>query len=577
MYKLIFLLLLCSHCFSCPTRINIASNASVSLTKLVEQVAQMCNLSVLYANEHTKSIMDKKKSSINIYNKPLNVALDIILNKNDFHYKLTNDTLEIGFLQTRTFDIHYIATTRVGSSNTDIVFSQEPILQNQYGFNTLNNNSMAPISNFEIDNQAHKIATNKATATSNNAGKSGTKIYSIDEVDFWGDLANEISSIAYQPNDLYQPPDSELKDKNKKHIIINKAAGLLTITGSSSQLKRVENYLNNLNKKIQQQVLLDVNILNLTHTNNSTYGINWNELFNLSNVQLLPATATDNATNQTFSSQGNNYNLSVFSQGVSLNRIVEFLKTYGKVQSISNPKVLTINNQPAIISVGSVLRYTQSTTFNTTTQGTSLQNSSQQFPSVFAGILLDVTPSIKNDKIMLKINPSITKTKDIAVENQSTALDSPPNLSTKQLSSLVQVKDGQSIILGGLIDKTNSKITRKIPLLGDIPLLKYLFSYTSNINETQEMIIIITPKIIDLDRIDTIATQIKQDIDNSMPTTFKLESSKNIDKNTQNHIDSNKNDEVNKSDENNEVGENNEIKEANENSESSQPNLPQDN
>ena len=92
--------------------------------------------------------------------------------------------------------------------------------------------------------------------------------------------------------------------------------------------------------------------------------------------------------------------------------------------------MLTLNNQPAIISVGSVLRYQQNTTYQTTTQGTSVQNASEIFPSVFAGILLDVTPSIEGKKIILKINPSITKTKDVSIENQTTALSSPPNLAT---------------------------------------------------------------------------------------------------------------------------------------------------
>ena len=245
-------------------------------------------------------------------------------------------------------------------------------------------------------------------------------------------------------------------------------------------------------------MLIDVYIFNIQHSNNQTYGIDWNEFYKLGNLLTLPPNA-EGSNNALTGINNGDFAISIFSQGVSINRIVEFLQTYGKVQSVSNPKVLTLNNQPAIISVGSVLRYFQNTTYQTTTQGTSIQNLSQAFPSVFAGILLDVTPSVKNDKIILKINPSITKTKDISIENQTTALESPPNLSTKQLSSLVQVKDGEKIVLGGLIDKTEGQILRKLPILGDIPLIKYLFSYKKNIKETQEMVIIISPHIVRLD------------------------------------------------------------------------------
>ena len=62
----------------------------------------------------------------------------------------------------------------------------------------------------------------------------------------------------------------------------------------------------------------------------------------------------------------------------------------------------------------------------------------------------------------------------------------------------MQVQNGEQIILGGLIDKTQGQITRKLPILGDIPLFKYLFSYKKNIKETQEMVIVIAPRIVDL-------------------------------------------------------------------------------
>lgn len=486
------LLLFLQTSLACSTPINIHSGSNVALSKILEEIASICHLNVIYLQEQTKTMLDSKKTSIHINNKPLIQVLDSLLKSNDFHYTLQKDTLQVGFLLTKTFEISYIATTRVGSSNTDIVFSQDNQTHSPYNTHT---NAPLGFSNFEIESQAHKMAMNKATSNTQTMGKSGTKIYSIDEIDFWGELQNEIAGVAYAPGDSYQPTTSELK--NKKDIIINKAAGLLTITATPKQIKRVESYLATLNNKIQKQVLIDVYIFNIQHNNNQTYGIDWNEFYKLGNLLTLPPNA-EGSNNALIGVNNGDFAISIFSQGVSINRIVEFLQTYGKVQSVSNPKVLTLNNQPAIISVGSVLRYFQNTTYQTTTQGTSIQNLSQAFPSVFAGILLDVTPSVKNDKIILKINPSITKTKDISIENQTTALESPPNLSTKQLSSLVQVKDGEKIVLGGLIDKTEGQILRKLPILGDIPLLKYLFSYKKNIKETQEMVIIISPHIVRL-------------------------------------------------------------------------------
>ena len=514
------LLLFLQTSLACSTPINIHSGSNVALSKILEEIASICHLNVIYLQEQTKTMLDSKKTSIHINNKPLIQVLDSLLKSNDFHYTLQKDTLQVGFLLTKTFEISYIATTRVGSSNTDIVFSQDNQTHSPYNTHT---NAPLGFSNFEIESQAHKMAMNKATSNTQTMGKSGTKIYSIDEIDFWGELQNEIAGVAYAPGDSYQPTTSELK--NKKDIIINKAAGLLTITATPKQIKRVESYLATLNNKIQKQVLIDVYIFNIQHNNNQTYGIDWNEFYKLGNLLTLPPNA-EGSNNALIGVNNGDFAISIFSQGVSINRIVEFLQTYGKVQSVSNPKVLTLNNQPAIISVGSVLRYFQNTTYQTTTQGTSIQNLSQAFPSVFAGILLDVTPSVKNDKIILKINPSITKTKDISIENQTTALESPPNLSTKQLSSLVQVKDGEKIVLGGLIDKTEGQILRKLPILGDIPLIKYLFSYKKNIKETQEMVIIISPHIVRLDAREQEQDKIEEIINFTKESDFKPQDSK---------------------------------------------------
>ena len=514
------LLLFLQTSLACSTPINIHSGSNVALSKILEEIASICHLNVIYLQEQTKAMLDSKKTSIHINNKPLIQVLDSLLKSNDFHYTLQKDTLQVGFLLTKTFEISYIATTRVGSSNTDIVFSQDNQTHSPYNTHT---NAPLGFSNFEIESQAHKMAMNKATSNTQTMGKSGTKIYSIDEIDFWGELQNEIAGVAYAPGDSYQPTTSELK--NKKDIIINKAAGLLTITATPKQIKRVESYLATLNNKIQKQVLIDVYIFNIQHSNNQTYGIDWNEFYKLGNLLTLPPNA-EGSNNALIGVNNGDFAISIFSQGVSINRIVEFLQTYGKVQSVSNPKVLTLNNQPAIISVGSVLRYFQNTTYQTTTQGTSIQNLSQAFPSVFAGILLDVTPSVKNDKIILKINPSITKTKDISIENQTTALESPPNLSTKQLSSLVQVKDGEKIVLGGLIDKTEGQILRKLPILGDIPLIKYLFSYKKKIKETQEMVIIISPHIVRLDAREQEQDKIEEIINFTKESDLKPQDSK---------------------------------------------------
>ena len=195
-------------------------------------------------------------------------------------------------------------------------------------------------------------------------------------------------------------------------MIINKGAGLISVKGDKKSLQKVESYVKTLHKRLQKQVLIDVQILSVRHSNGQTMGINWDSLYNLQNLTIPSfsegATLDGNGGNASGLSLigGSNgrrlqYGLNIFSAGLSLNRIVEFLESYGEVRSISNPKVLTLNNQPAMISVGDILRYKKSNIYQNTNAQTTLTNTNNEYPSIFAGVLLDITPLVFEDFIML--------------------------------------------------------------------------------------------------------------------------------------------------------------------------------
>ncbi len=118
--------------------------------------------------------------------------------------------------------------------------------------------------------------------------------------------------------------------------------------------------------------------------------------------------------------------------------------------------------------------------------------------SVFAGVLLTITPEISDDKtITLKINPSLSETATDISGQDNAQRKMPPDLQRRQLSSVVTVKDGNRIILGGLINTKNTNEANKVPILGDIPIISYLFKYEEKVKTVQELVIIIEPHIID--------------------------------------------------------------------------------
>lgn len=445
--------------FECQEKFSLFTNGTISSQEILEEITQACKFSLIYSDSLSREILSANKPYFHIQEMRAESFLELLLEENDLQYTLKNHVLKISFLHTQTYDINYVSTSRKSSSSTDVILSQNPNFQDS-----------SPLFSQENSLQI-------------SSGKSGTKVLSVDENNFWGEIEKEISQIAYRQPDKFI-------DKITPSIIINKNAGLLTITATKSQHKRIEDYLNKLHNKIHAQVLIDVHILTIRHNDSNTSGINWNEFYKLGNTSLSPTSFLQ------LGNGGLNMELNVFSQGVTLNRIIEFLQAYGETRSLSNPKILTLNNQPAIISVGSVLRYTQNSVYQSSTQGTSIQNSTENYPSLFAGVLLDVTPSIQGEDIILKINPSITRAKNTEVENEANALKTPPNLTTNQISSMVKLKNGEKIILGGLISNIHLKKEFKIPLLGDIPLLNLLFKYKWDQNLSEEIVIIISPKII---------------------------------------------------------------------------------
>jgi general secretion pathway protein D len=115
--------------------------------------------------------------------------------------------------------------------------------------------------------------------------------------------------------------------------------------------------------------------------------------------------------------------------------------------------------------------------------------------SVFAGILLDITPEIgENGMITLKINPSISDTADTVTSDGVRTI--PPDLKRRQISSVIKVKDGQHVVLGGLISTQTGFKDNHVPVLGDIPGLGYLFKRQEKINKVEELVFIISPHIV---------------------------------------------------------------------------------
>ncbi len=471
-------------------KFNITKDEKLRIDTLLYALAKECDFSIQYTHNSKQAINDNQSIALHIRNKPLDFVLRVLLN--NIFYTIDSHRLVLSDISMQMFAINYISSTRMAQSNTDVLFTQEQQENYSMGYNSGFYNSIMPsyntwqnmtpntqipynqnqsgyLDNLSLRNQLRS----QMNAANTRYGKSGTKVYSLDEINFWADIESKLHIML----------DTKLGDR----FMIDKGAGLIAVWTTKQKMQEVAQFLQNLEHKMNMQVAIDVEILSLTHFQTNNIGIDWQAIFSVLNP-------TQSNLNLTFGSGG--AMLTLGNNNADLQSIFNLLRSYGDLRSLSNPKIMALNNQPAIISVGSILRYTQNLVYQSNNTNTTIQNTSTQYPSVFAGILLDITPSISEDSVILRINPSITKTKDPTMENAAQALSAPPNLSTNQLSSIVKLRDGERVVIGGLLSNVVSNTTQTIPKVGENKWLKHIFGKESNTHRSEELIIIITPHII---------------------------------------------------------------------------------
>jgi len=397
-----------------------------------------CNINVVYDDKLTEQKAKKTLiGDIAIKNYNLKQILDLVVSDNNLFYDLTDNKLKVSYVATKTFNIDYIPSTRTGSAT-------------------------------------FKASSSGTTGDTNS-------VDSKYEFNFWDTLAGNLNNIL-NTVDRYRAAEP----------VINKNAGLVTITATKRQLQRVEKYINDLNKRLHKQIVIDVKIYSVNLSKAHQTGIDWSN-FNFSLGTSTTPESTPITASNIVGSQ------SIFSNAVfNVSGLLNFLATQGNVNSISNPKIVTLNAQKAIISVGDTINY------RVMVKGSYLDaNGIQQPPtyeaqSKFVGVLLDITPEISdNGTIILRINPTISTFRDETQLNDPTR-ELAPDTTDNKLSTVVRIKDGQTLVLGGLITNKDSLNENGVPVLKEIPVIKYLFSSKYKISQKNELVFVVTPHIVDL-------------------------------------------------------------------------------
>lgn len=354
-----------------------------------------------------------------------------------------------------------------------------------------------------------------ASSTSAGGASGSSSITKNGTVDFWTDLESELRSLLSPPQgSKMMSPVLETSTTDGDQMItpqnvnkmggvytINRITGTVQVTASPRVMKIVDIYLKRIIKGINRQVYIEVKILDVTLTDDQSLGIDWSKVaatggagsFNIGTKNTITNAVGGGAVLPGTISLGYTRALAGV---INIAAAIDALKEQGTVRVLSQPRIRAMNNQAAVIKVGTDRTfYTLETTVITPANGVPILTTTEIATQVTEGLVLTVTPQISPDgMVALDVMPVINKI--IGVDTSPSGNSNSARVETKQASTMVRVKNHETAVIGGLIHEEDSATERSVPGFGDIPLFGNLFKGQYNNKIRRELVIFITPHII---------------------------------------------------------------------------------
>lgn len=452
-------------------------------------------------------------------------------------------------LQTRMFQVSYLNVNRGGKSGTQVNSGQV---------------SQAPR---QTTGTTGTTGTGGTPTTGGTQGSQpyGSQIHTEIQSDYWRELAASLCTLVGLPlaqtqmpvagstrnintplgcsgGSVFDEPVATAPDQaatpvsprqrgaqsgEMRSIVISPQSGLVVARALPYELREIERYLKQSEANVQRQVILEAKLIEVELNDGFQSGINWSGLsyWNKGQNGLLLGQTGGGTLLNTGSSEisGNTGNLNpdgfqminstaasafggMFAATLAtrdFTAFLELLKTQGNVQVLSSPRVSTLNNQKAVIKVGSDEYFVTgvSSTSTSTAAGTTVMPDVTLTP-FFSGIALDVTPQVNQDEVVLHIHPMVTEvvnqTKEFTLYNQTQRL--PLALSkVREADSIVRAKNGQVIVIGGLMEDRGDLKNAGLPGVGDIPGVGELFKHRKDSTRKTELVILLRPVVVNSD------------------------------------------------------------------------------
>ncbi|MHA2717532.1 pilus (MSHA type) biogenesis protein MshL [Vibrio owensii] len=415
--------------------------------------------------------------TVNLSDVTLDEVLNVVQNMYGYDVVKSGKVIQIypAGMRTVTIPVDYLQFKRSGRSLTSIVT----------GSVTSAGTSNSGGSSDDSDSSD----SNNNNGDSSTTSTGGTRIETLTESDFWPMLQQAVANL--------------IGSGKGQSVVVTPQAGVITVRAFPDEIREVREFLGVSQKRMQRQVILEAKILEVTLSDGYQQGINWSNMSaSIGNsgsvvVDRNPVTLPLDAIGSLLGGQTN----VTFSDG-NFEAVMNFMATQGDLNVLSSPRITAANNQKSVIKVGTDEYFVTELSSNAGNGENSNAVPEVELTPFFSGISLDVTPQI-DDKgnVFLHVHPAVIEVeeeiKNLNLGGDFQNIQLPlAKSSIRESDSVIRAKDGDVVVIGGLMKQQNLEQVSKVPFLGDVPALGNLFRNINNVTQKTELVILLKPTVV---------------------------------------------------------------------------------
>jgi len=344
------------------------------------------------------------------------------------------------------------------------------------------------------------------------SARPSTQVATTTKSDLWSELAEAIKTI--------------VGEKPGRHVLVTPQAGLIAVRAMPDELRQVESYLKSVRGAVERQVMLEAKIIDVELKDGFQSGVDWTKLFSDASGRKLAIGPQGGATGGALTADalglrglpaasslsgalglpaagGGTFGLAI---GTSkFEAVLGFLETFGDAQVLSSPRIATLNNQRALLKVGSddyyITGISGGTTTTTTTGVPQTTLPNLNLTPFFSGISLDVTPQIdESNNVILHVHPSVStvqeRNRDINLGTVGSFTLPLASSNVNATDTIVRVQDGAIVAIGGLMQAESNNGYAGLPGTADKGFFNQVLGNQKRSSRKRELVILIKPTVI---------------------------------------------------------------------------------